>query len=94
MAEFGVHGVTSAEGGCIVIGRCYRGPLVRGETFCRAKAVSEPDPRNGVTIHLTVERITAYKRLLDELDEGITAELRLSGEGCEHLAAEMVLTTC
>lgn len=33
MVEFGVHEIRTADDDCIVIGRCYCGPLARGDVF-------------------------------------------------------------
>lgn len=93
MAEFGVHEARNVKDGCIVIGRCYRGPLARGDVFSLVRPGPAKEPAKSIGILLRVERITAYRRIIDEIDEGLTAELHLSGEGVEHVHAGAVLAT-
>jgi hypothetical protein len=67
--------------------------LAVGDVFHIVKPVSELDRDGGARVELVVERITAYGRDIHEIDEGLTAELRLRGEGCEHVGAESVLVS-
>jgi hypothetical protein len=86
MAEFGVHRADVQGELILVDGRCYRGPLRRGDVF----RVLRPGDRG---VCLTVERIIAYNRELDEIDEGLTARLSLRGDGGELLAEQTILST-
>lgn len=71
-AEFGVHVVYRAKDDVFEVdGRCYLGPITLGTTF----HVIKPD----TPVHLTVVGIEAYKHSLEEIDEGLTARLRLKG---------------
>jgi hypothetical protein len=86
MGEFGVHRA-DVQGEMIVVdGRCYRGPLRRGDVF----RVLRP---GDMVVRLAVERIVAYKRELDEIDEGLTARLSLRGDGGEFLMQGTILST-
>ena len=86
MAEFGVHSADVHGETIIVDGRCYQGPLKRGDVF----RVLRPGDRG---VRLAVERIVAYKRELDEIDEGLTAQLSLRGDGAEFVTQETILST-
>jgi len=89
MSEFGVHCVRQDDGELIVIGRCHRGPLRRGTVSC----VVRPASGGEQPVNLVVDRIVAYRREPDEIDEGLTAELRVSGVGGELIAPQSVLAS-
>lgn len=93
MAEFGVHGARVEGNRVVVIGRCYRGPLRVGDVFVQLKPVDEEGPGSALPVRLTVERMVAYRREMSEVDEGLTAELSLQGEGGDLVAAERILAT-
>lgn len=93
MAEFGVHAVKNVPEGCVVAGRCYRGPLERGAVLLRVWAAGQEGAAGSQPVRLLVVRITAYRREFEELDEGLTAELLLTGDGCDRLAENTVLAT-
>jgi hypothetical protein len=76
MAELGVHGIERIAP-CTVIGRCYKGPLRVGGTFTSF----EDETGSTHLVRLEVTRIEAYRRELDEIDEGLTARLTLRGDG-------------
>jgi hypothetical protein len=76
LVEFGVHGVEVVEP-CTVVGRCYKGPLKIGGTFTSF----QDEARTEHSVCLEITQIEAYNRQLDEIDEGLTARLTLSGSG-------------
>ncbi len=89
MSEFGVHGVEHVGESFFVIGRCYLGPLRLGDVFCTA---SVPGGLSS-NVRLTVQTIEAYSRKWDEIDEGLTARLELTGEGGDAVTEECILST-
>ena len=94
MAEFGVHGVEHDKGTTIVIGRCYKDTLAVGDTF---QLVTLLEPQGGEAkshaVNLTIQRMVAYGREMEQIDEGLTAQLRLAGEGGERVIPQSVLHT-
>jgi hypothetical protein len=66
---------TTASGfGIVIAGRCYDGPIYPGDIFSEAREgdISRP-------IHLTVENISSYGRIMDQIDPTVTGQLVLSG---------------
>jgi hypothetical protein len=51
-------------------------------------AVDGGSPEN---VRLVIQSIKAYRRFFDELDAGMTARLKLTGEGLEKLVAGKIL---
>jgi hypothetical protein len=88
--QFGVHGVERASDPTIVIGRCYIGPLRVGDVFVRNQLPAGQELRS---IRLTIAHMEAYRHSMDELDEGLTARLTLTGDGGVTIVAESVLGT-
>jgi len=94
MAEFGVHGVEYEEGTTIVIGRCYKDTLSVGDTFQLVTLLGpRGDELESYPVNLTIQRMVAYRQELDEVYEGLTAEIRLTGEGGEQIIPLAVLRT-
>ena len=101
--EFIVGGVTREEDSALVDGRVGDGdaPIRVHDTF--TAICSYTVRRDGGTIEvvhgptepvrLTIESIEAYRRSLDFVDGGMTARLRVRGDGLERLADERILST-
>jgi hypothetical protein len=51
-----------------------------------ASAAERLETGGDIQVLLSVEGIVAYRRELDELHEGMTGQLRLSGEGAETIS--------
>ena len=97
MIEFGIHYLRREDGRLLVSGRCYQGPIALSDRFER---VSKPDSlltgedsliKDEQQVSLTVESIKAYGHLLKKLDEGVTAELELSGSGMKLVGEDSIL---
>jgi hypothetical protein len=67
-------------------GRCYSGPIRLGDVFT---VVVTADGEHEVA--LRVDRGLVYGRLLDEVHEGTSAEITLSGSGAEYVIARVLL---
>ncbi|GAC1351424.1 MAG: hypothetical protein NVS3B20_05490 [Polyangiales bacterium] len=93
MAEFGIHGVEKHNGEIVVIGRCYSGIIKRGDVFNSLRGDAHVPKSQGQMVNLTVMRMVAYQRDLDEIDEGLTAQLFLSGEPSVAINDGSVLST-
>ena len=65
----------------VVPGRVHQGTIRLGSVFTVVEATSAVSS----TIKLRVGRIVAYGHSLEELPEGMTGELQLTGEGREKL---------
>ena len=101
LIEFGVDIVQQqSEDRIVVAGRCYKGPIYVGDIFTAIYQLTPtkigidygPSIRAGdKSVSLTVEAIRAYQHTLDWLDEGLTAEIELSGEGAKLLESKFVL---
>jgi hypothetical protein len=98
--EFGVDEV-AGSGRIIVTGRCFEGPLSRGDIFEEAFRYSpagtlEDYGRPGERlderrVSLLVLSIQAYQREVDELGRGMTAQLELlDDEGNSPLPGEVL----
>jgi hypothetical protein len=74
----------------VIIGRCYRGNIRKGDVFVHLRSI---DGTHGTPVHLSVNRLTAYRRDLNEIDEGLTAELCLSGQSGDLVQKDTVLST-
>lgn len=92
MIEFGIHSVESVYQQKIhITGRVFHGIVKIGTCFTQAFELEHTAPefipkRNKTAeLHLTVESVQAYGIDLDNLDEGLTGLLILSGYGIEHL---------
>jgi hypothetical protein len=67
---------------CVVVpGRVHQGTIRVGSVFTAIEMTSA----TSATIKLRVEKIVAYGHSLEELPEGMTGELQLTGEGREDL---------
>lgn len=67
---------------CVIVpGRVHQGTIRVGSVFTAVEVMSAVSS----TINLRVDRIIAYGHSLEELPEGMTGELQLSGEGKEKL---------
>lgn len=86
MFEFGVYMIENVEP-FVVIGRCLRGVIRVGAMFTSFRCAV------GVkrAVHLEVAEVEAYKRKLEEIDEGFTARLTLRGSGWQLLDESGVL---
>ncbi len=100
--EFGVEFITERSGDRIgIAGRCYKGPIEIGDVFeavyqyVPVKTLDDyarPSERIGETlVRLKVESMRAYGRSWQEIHEGLTAEMEVSGEGAELLKPGDVL---
>jgi len=68
------------ENSCMLIqGRVHQGTIRRGLFFTDVEDKSAGVP----TIKLRVDKIVAYGHSLDDLPEGMTGELHLTGDGME-----------
>jgi len=88
--EFIVTGATAGGAGVYhVIGRCGDAMLRVGDIFDQIR-----HPLDGVKpTRLTVSKIEAYQRSLEELGAGMTAALDVEGEGVEFLRPNAVLVS-
>lgn len=78
-----------------VTGKCDSGSVVVGSYFLKVyRYIRELNSEGFSTtigkeyirdLKLQVKQIKAYRHILDELPEGMTGELWLTGEGGEHL---------
>jgi len=99
--EFIIWRVTREEGCALVDGRVGDGDPIRVHDIFTA-VCSYTARRDGGTfevesgptepIRLIVESIEAYQRSLDFADSGLTARLRVRGDGLEKLADERILS--
>lgn len=73
-------------------GRCYRGVIFIGQRFTRSHP---PEPLAGgeTRLHLIVEAIVIYGRNVDQIEEGLTAEIQFFGDPPNQLAEGWVLST-
>jgi hypothetical protein len=69
-----------------VAGRCLDGPILVGDHFRAIQGGEEAEP-----FDLVVEEISAYGKLLSQLDPVVTGELVLSGELRQPLTSHAVL---
>jgi hypothetical protein len=90
MIRFEVDSVKS-EGFCMVVpGRVHHGTIRVGSVFTRADEMSA----GPLTTTFRVDKIIAYDHSLDELPEGMTGELQLTGKGSEILLHLKCHFTC
>jgi hypothetical protein len=100
MSEFVIYQIW-AEGSdrALLYGRCSKGDISVGTVFGFVYDIVfdsyETSGQNVNTrrVELTVDRIVAYGHELDELNEGITAELAVSGRGLEQLNSGSALSS-
>jgi hypothetical protein len=92
--------VLSSGDRTVIKGRCLIGPIAVGAVFTQASTLvihnlSGDQPKkiwsNKRQILLRVESIKAYSKDLDEIDEGLTALLELSGSGGGTLLPDDIL---
>jgi hypothetical protein len=93
MAQFGVHGIKVTNDEVVAVGRCYKGPLTTGAVFVLVQPESSGTFEPSQTVNLTVDKIVAYNREITEIDEGLTAELHMSGEGTTAVQVGSILST-
>jgi hypothetical protein len=67
-------------------GRCYRGPLSRGDTFTEASIAGHVH-----AVSLRINSLLFYGKNVDSLHEGETAEVALAGKGAERVIPGVVL---
>lgn len=80
-------------GRIVAAGRCWKGPIPLGTTFTAiATPQSDGTLANTGSCLLIAEEISLYGRLVDELDEGLTARIVLVGEADRPLHPMDVLT--
>jgi hypothetical protein len=87
--EFGIAGVERHSDFVEIIGRCHQGPIRVGDRFTAAykkEVVRTPDGgiQEGArfdqrSVDLKVTQILAYQTVLEEIDSGLTAKLRVIG---------------
>lgn len=90
MIRFEVDGAKLTEFCVLVPGRVHEGTIRIGSIFTSVSELSADSP----AIQLRVDKIAAYGHSLDELPEGMTGELQLSGEGMESLTLKKCPFTC
>jgi len=79
------------DGICMAIpGRVHQGTIRVGSVLTGVDAISA----GSATIELRVDKIVAYGHSLDELPEGMTGELQLTGDGMETLTRMQCPFTC
>lgn len=78
-AEFFVHEARLEEGGALVSGIVNKGIVRRGDVCPAARL----ETRAKQAVSLSIARIIAYRRELDELPTGMSGELRLVGKGAD-----------
>lgn len=94
--EFSVD-ICETEGEKIIAkGRCLRGPICLGDSFTEVYCI--PNPHSDVSEHvreravlLKITRMTAYKRDMEEIDDGLTAAIELAGSGGDAIEPGVVL---
>lgn len=86
MFEFGVYKIERVDP-VVVIGRCHKGAIRVGSTFTSFRC----EVGSTHAVHLEVVEIEAYKRILQDIDEGLTARLTLRGSGWQLLDESGVL---
>ncbi|MEO7330326.1 MAG: hypothetical protein ABI193_17250 [Minicystis sp.] len=96
--EFSVDIVTGPADAPIVKGRCLKGPIKLGDVFSSTYTFddrrSETPTRVGeFSVSLRVQKMMAYRRYLDEIDEGLTAQLELVGTGGTEVKSGGILGT-
>jgi len=89
MIRFAVDSIDAAREGPIVAGRIAEGTVRLGSTF--TEVIGRDQFRR--TFRLTVKQIFSYRRLWDELEEGMSAELLLVGDGMEELKKALLWAT-
>jgi hypothetical protein len=77
--QFWVHEVVSS-GSLTVTGRCWFAPVTAGTVFTALTAPGRHRRPAAVPCRLPVEEISAYGRLIGELDQDVSARLVLSGD--------------
>jgi hypothetical protein len=94
MGEFGVHDVEHIAETTIVSGRCYKGPLSVGDTFLSVISLGPTGDRlDSQPVKLKIQEMIAYGREMDQIDEGLTAKIKLAGESGELVSQQSVLST-
>ncbi len=97
MAEFHILASDSVicHGADIVVtGRVNEGVIRCGTVFFRAipSATSFDVPAmDGYEVHLTVSKIVAYRRELEEIEKGMPCELYLPGRMLESRESDVIL---
>ena len=101
-SEFIIGRVTREDGCALVDGRVGDGdaPIRVRDTFTAIRHYTVRREGGAIEIVdgpteavcLTVESIEAYRRLLEFADRGLTARLRVRGDGLERLAEQMILS--
>ena len=86
MPDFGISGA-EGDGPWTVIGRVFKDVIRVGATFT---SVVDPDG-TAHAVDLQIKRIEAYRRDLDEADEGLTARITVAGHGGEWMKDRSVL---
>jgi hypothetical protein len=98
--EFIVGRVTHEDGFALVDGRVGDGTIRVHDTFtaiCSYDGQRVGDRVDVVRgqaepVRLTVETIEAYRHFLDCVERGLTARLRVRGDGLERLADQKILS--
>ena len=98
--EFIISRVTQEHGSALVDGRVGDGMIRVHDAFteiCSYAGQSVGDRVEVVRgqaepVRLTVETIEAYKHFLDCVERGLTARLRVRGDGLERLADQKILS--
>src|SRR4051794_31526440 len=94
--EFGIHEIHRViDLEALITGRCFQGPIRIGMRFLTACEVIvsnpevTPERRFFTEVDLKITRIEAYGQFPDELDEGLTGAITVSGRGVAILKPRM-----
>jgi hypothetical protein len=99
--EFGISDFKSIGNKATIEGRCHSGPIVPGDIFTvisemtvltSPQTVGPTKLCHLAALSLRVDSIWAYGHQINELSQTMTARLELTGTGCEHLKAGLVLS--
>jgi len=82
MGKFQVYEVMASGAGVAITGRLLEGIIARGNRVCCAYCADTTGAILGepIRLGLLIEEIVAYGRSIDEIEEGLTALLRLRGD--------------
>jgi hypothetical protein len=98
--EFGIEYIRREADKTFIAGRCYKGPISIGDVF---NSVYQLIPlkneegcyghrmENNRSVDIYVVSIKAYRHELEILDQGLTAEIEIAGEGCDLVKPRDVL---
>jgi hypothetical protein len=91
---FTVERLTQEDGCAFVDGRVCESAIRVGDVFSKVyghKQWVDVDPGPTHAVRLVIQSIYSYRRLWGELSPGMTARLKLTGDGLERLSEGMIL---